>query len=100
VTVYILMVLSLAGPQPAQPVATTAFSEVQDCVRQSQAFNGLSVPHAYSWCVERRRDGTTSPVVLTRGLPAQAADPMAALQAAAAAELARREAAQKRAAGQ
>lgn len=69
--VYILMVLSISGPQPAQPVATTAFSDVQNCVRQSQAFNALSVPHAYSWCVEKRPDGTTSPVVLTKGPSAQ-----------------------------
>jgi hypothetical protein len=66
-SVYILMVLSLAGPQPAQPVQTTAFSNAQACVTQSQAFNGLSVPNAYSWCVERTPDGKTVPVVLGGG---------------------------------
>jgi hypothetical protein len=65
--VYILMAFSLAGQQPAQPVATTASSDVGDCIRQSQAFNGLSVPNAYSWCVEKKPDGTITPVVLSRG---------------------------------
>jgi hypothetical protein len=63
-SVYILMVLSLAGPQ-GQPVATMAFSDMQLCVKQSGAFNALSLPHAYSWCMEKKPNGTTSPVVLT-----------------------------------
>lgn len=67
--VYILMVLNLAAPQPAQPVETMAFSEVQLCVRQSGAFNSLSVPHAFSWCVEKKPNGATSPVVLTPSAP-------------------------------
>jgi hypothetical protein len=70
-TAYILMVLNLAGPQSAQPVETMAFSEVQLCIRQSGAFNALSLPHAYSWCVEKKPNGTMSPVVLTPSAPPQ-----------------------------
>lgn len=70
-TVYILMVLNLASPQPAQPVETMAFADVQLCVRQSGAFNTLSLPHAYSWCVEKQPNGATKPVVLTPSAPAQ-----------------------------
>jgi len=36
--IYILMVLNLSGPEPAQPVATTAFSDAELCIRQSGAF--------------------------------------------------------------
>jgi hypothetical protein len=68
--IYILMVLSLAGPQPAQPVATTAFSDPQLCVRQSGAFNSLAETHAWSWCVQQTPDGKQTPLVLTPRTPA------------------------------
>ena len=70
-SVYILMVLSLAGPKQGQPVETMAFSDVHLCIKQSGAFNTLSLPNAYSWCVEKRPNGTTSPVVLSPGAPPQ-----------------------------
>jgi hypothetical protein len=63
--IYILMMLSLAGPQPAQPVATTAFSDPALCVRQSAAFNALADAHAWSWCVQQAPDGKITPLVLT-----------------------------------
>lgn len=88
-TVYILMVLSLAGSQTGKPVATVAFSEVQNCVGHSQAFNTMSIPHAYSWCVKKMPDGTTSPVVLTRASGDDQCS-VADLAALARAELARR----------
>jgi len=62
--VYILMIVSLAGPQPSQPVATTAFSDADLCIRQSGAFNELSEAHAWSWCVQKTPDGKVTPVVL------------------------------------
>ena len=68
-SVYILMVLSLAGPQPAQPVETMAFSDVHLCIKQSGAFNALSLPNAYSWCMEKRPNGTIAPVVLSPSTP-------------------------------
>jgi hypothetical protein len=88
-TIYILMVLSLAGSQPGHPVTATAFSDARNCVKQSQVFNALSLPHAYSWCAEKKSSGAITPVVLTQdpnGGQCSAAD----LAALARAELRRR----------
>jgi hypothetical protein len=68
--IYILMVLNLSGPQPAQPVATTAFSAPELCVRQSGAFNSLASTHAWSWCVQQTPDGKVTPLVITPSNPA------------------------------
>lgn len=88
-SVFILMILNLSGPQTGQPVATAAFSDLQNCVKQSQAFNGLSVPHAYSWCAEKKPDGNISPVVLPQG-PSSGRCSAEDIAALAEAELARR----------
>jgi hypothetical protein len=74
--IYILMVLNLAGPQPAQPVATTAFSDPELCIRQSGAFNALASTRAWSWCVQKTPDGKVTPLVVTPRSPTPGQSPL------------------------